>query len=629
MNYSKKNPSPQKTNPSIKNTVFMKKLVVIPAFLSFLFFLILPVVLSILLLTSCQEEIIEITQEAPEDIFSVNSEVATLMKSTATNDGSKDNIVDGSSCFNVVLPVHIFVNSLEIIVDEEEDFEIIEAIFDEFEDDHDSIEFAFPIKIILADFSEIIIENQARLEEYRNTCGGDNEPDDDIECIDFHYPISFSLFNSQNNLIDTKIVENDRDMYLFIKNITASDIVSITFPIEVILTDKTVLTLHNLDELKEAIKNAENSCDEDDDNDFGDDDFTKERLDHLLVSCPWIVHDFRRNNISLTDHYKEYAMKFYENGHVKVRARNGDQLTGTWTTRVGTNGALIKLEFETLVDFTLEWFVHDISHGKIKLFTEGGNKIILEKNCDIEIDLTKERIIQILTECYWRVTRLYIGDPAIVGAISELENNYIGTPLKFYEDGRVKLRIHGDLVEGTWEIISPQEAHGIYVLKMSFNDRPELNLHWQITVLNEELVKLKNESSEFILKRHCPDTDGDLVYVNRILNNGLWIVESLETINPNEVVVEINEFDGYLFNFMEDGAVKALEGDTILIWGSWLTFRDEGLKLGLNFGTETIFKELNHRWKINKITEDKIELIDYSASGNIERKLVMRLLQTS
>ena len=266
---------------------------------------------------------------------------------------------------------------------------------------------------------------------------------------------------------------------------------------------------------------------------------------------------------------------------------------------------------------------------KIKLFTEGGNKIILEKNCDIEIDPTKERIIEVLTECYWRIARLYLGDPEIVGTVAELENNYIGTPLKFYHDGRVKLRIHGELVEGTWEIISPQNTTGVYALKMSFNDRPELNLIWHITVLNEELVRLKNETSELIIKRHCNDTDEDLVYINRILNNGLWLVDSFKQTNPNDVLVDNDDFEGYLFDFKESGAVKVLEGDEIEIWGSWLAFRDEGLKLGLNFGTLTFFSELNHRWKIDKITEDRIELIDYSSTGSIERKLVMRLSETS
>ena len=119
-------------------------------------------------------------------------------------------------------------------------------------------------------------------------------------------------------------------------------------------------------------------------------------------------------------------MNFKEDNVVKVRKRNGDLLTGTWTTRVTDHGALIKLEFETLVDFTLEWFVYDLEPGKIKLYQEGGNKIILKKNCDI-VDITKERIANYLQECLWRIARLSIEG-------TDKENDYIGTPFKFFEN---------------------------------------------------------------------------------------------------------------------------------------------------------------------------------------------------
>ena len=52
--------------------------------------------------------------------------------------------------------------------------------------------------------------------------------------------------------------------------------------------------------------------------------------------------------------------------------------------------------------------------------------------------------------------------------------------------------------------------------------------------------------------------------------------------------------------------------------------RDDGhLKLELNFGTESPFDEFNHRWKILEISENRIELVDFSSTGNIERKLVL------
>ncbi len=81
--------------------------------------LILPLLTLVLLFSSCQDEVIEIIQDAPDEVLVADSEVATLLQKTSSNDGSKDNILDKSSCFNVALPVHIFINGLEIFIDSE------------------------------------------------------------------------------------------------------------------------------------------------------------------------------------------------------------------------------------------------------------------------------------------------------------------------------------------------------------------------------------------------------------------------------------------------------------------------------------------------------------------------------
>jgi hypothetical protein len=569
--------------------------------------LFLPVLTLVLFFASCQDEVIEIIQDAPDEVLVAESEVATLLQKTSSNDGSKDNIIDKSSCFNVVLPVHVFINGLELVIDSEEDFEVIEAIFDEFEDDDDSLDFIFPIKIVLADHTEVNIENQSQLEEYMAECSDD---DDDIECIDFVYPISFSIFNSAHNLIETKFVHNDGEMYRFVKNIRESDIVSINFPIEVSLSDGTVLNIQNMMELKHAINEAADSCDEDDDNDFGDDDFTKERLDNLLVKCPWVVHDFRRNHVSLTDHYGEYLMRFYEDGSVKLKARSGDQLTGTWTTRVSDRGALIKLEFENLVDFSLEWFVHDISNGRIKLFTDDGNLIILKKNCDIVFDNTIERVENILKECFWRITRLNIDGV-------DNDHKYLGTPIKFENEHVVKLRVNGEFVTGSWEVV---EINHNLVLLMVFEDRPELILHWTITELEEHLVKLENNNSKLILKRFCEnDEDEDVKFIKNVLNGGEWMVAAFIEGDDNKT----EDYNDYSIDFKENGGIL-VEGNGQEIKGAWFVLRDDGhLKLELNFGSQSPLDEFNHRWKILEISENRIELVEFTSTGNIERKLVL------
>jgi len=396
----------------------------------------------------------------------------------------------------------------------------------------------------------------------------------------------------------------------------AGVLVSLNFPVTMIYKDGTTIDVNSNLELARVIAEARDACDEDDDNDWNDDDFTKERLDNLLVTCPWIVHDVRRDNNSLANDYREYVMVFREDGVVKVRARNGDMLTGEWSTRVTDRGAKITLDFDSLVDFTLEWFVYEIRYGKIKLFTEGGNRIILEKNCDTVVDHTLERIENILKECLWRVARLSVDG-------NDNEADYIGTPLKFFNDGVVKIRVNGEFVSGTWDVL---EYNDVFVLQINLDGRPDLQLEWAITFLGPQMIKLESQNNQMVIKRHCPDADDDVDYINDVLNEGNWEV-ALYDDGLVHVVDPTENYFMYVVNFLESGRAKVTDPNNGITSGSWLAYRnDEGmLKLGLRF-MDAPFNELSHRWKIAEISENRIELKDYSSTGSVERKLVFERL---
>ncbi|ULC60277.1 hypothetical protein MBM09_04630 [Flaviramulus sp. BrNp1-15] len=572
---------------------------------------------ALLMFTSCQDEVIDITppDENEEVTLTASSELTSLMFYTSAKDGSADNIIDKASCTSVELPVTVIVNGLEITIDSEEDFKVIEAIFNEFEDDEDELDIVFPITIILSNHEEIVIENRDQLEELIQQCKDENEEDDDIECIDFKYPISFTVYNTDFQIIDVITVENDRELYHFIKRIKEETglLASINFPVTMVLADGSEIEVNNNIELANIIKEAKDACDEDDDNDYGDDDFTKEHLDELLMTCPWVVYEFERNEDDLNEVYRDYVMVFKEEGVVKVYARGGDILTGTWSTRVTTNGALIKLEFDTLVDFTLEWFVYDLAPGKIKLYQEGGNKIILKKNCDLALDITKERIESYLQECFWRVARLKID-----GADNEID--YIGTPLKFFPDNVVKLRVNGEFVQGTYQI-AEYNTEG-FVLQIQLEGRPNLQLEWLITFLQPELIKLENlgnRDDEMILHRHCVDVDGDLTYIDGVLITGEWEVALYQDGDENKT----ENYFMYTVDFQITGRVKITDPNFSEFSGSWLAYRNEGLYLGLYFNDYVPFDTLNHRWKIVEVTANRIELRDFSSTGEVERILVL------
>jgi len=364
-----------------------------------------------ILFTSCRTEETEFIQAPEEEVLAVNSPVATLMQRTATNDGSSDNIIDRSNCFNVQFPVTVFVNGIEVIVTTEEDLDDIEAIFDEFQDDDNDIVIQFPITIILDDFTEVVINNITELNSYSVNCNGENEDDDDIECIDFQYPITASVFNINNELIDVITITNDNELYDFIEDLNSSTIVTIDFPLIVILFDGEQVTINNLTELEIVIENAEDDCDEDDDNDWNDDDCdncTDTQIIDVLTSCTnWMVDKLERNDDDLEDNYVGYLFNFLNDGTISITS-GSNMFVGNWDASGNANSITININIPALPDFNNSWTLHEISQvtGESKVDLRlGDDRLRFESDCvDGGGSIDDSVLVQALTNGDWFVT---------------------------------------------------------------------------------------------------------------------------------------------------------------------------------------------------------------------------------
>ncbi|MHA7058164.1 hypothetical protein ACWGOQ_0013160 [Aquimarina sp. M1] len=332
---------------------------------------------AIVMTTSCRTELDEEIGAPQESTLEANSKVADLMLKMAMNDGSEDNILDGSSCFDVALPVMVYANGVEVTIDTEDDFELIEDIFDEFEDDIDELEFIFPITLIFSDFSEEIIQNDDQLEDLIDDCEIADE-DDDIECIDFLYPFSVSVFNENTELLETITFTNDRELYDFINDIDEDDIVNVSFPITLVLSDDTEIVISDLEDLEDVIEDAIDDCDE---NDSSDDDFTQVITSQLLE-----VQKYKDNQSNETNNYRGYIFDFSEDGTVAITLEDNDGddsnnviTNGTWTLRTRIDGGLnVTLDFGTeapLNKLNNEWNVKKIKDNRIMLDEREGEGI--------------------------------------------------------------------------------------------------------------------------------------------------------------------------------------------------------------------------------------------------------------
>src|SRR5690606_36350378 len=327
-------------------------------------FFLMATILSALTFTSCRTESTEFIQEPADETLQPGSQTAALMQQVSLNDGSVDNIIYPANCFNFQLPVTVIVNGTELTINTYDDLDDIEDLFEE--DGDDEVNIQFPVTIILADFTEITINSYDELDDFDDDCNDENEIDDDIECLDFIYPITASLFNTVTESISTVTIESDQQMHNFIDDLDDDDfdnvIVTINFPISLFIYDGTQLTISNFNELVAAINTYGDECDEDDDYDFDDDcdSCTTNQVDDLLTACSdWRVDELERDDNDLDELYSDYVFNFLSNGTVEVQ-NSEDTFSGTWSTSGSGNSIILTINIPDLPDFNAGWNVHEI-----------------------------------------------------------------------------------------------------------------------------------------------------------------------------------------------------------------------------------------------------------------------------
>lgn len=323
---------------------------------------------TVLMFTSCRKEEMEFIETPPEDVLQPNSTLANLMLRTATNDGSNDNILDFANCFNIKFPIAVSANSINLQINNEDDYYLVESIFDEDYTDINNLDITFPITIVNSDFSEDTINSMSELIANANNCNGENIADNDIECIDFVYPFSASKFNTNNQLISTDTFTNDKELYNFIETIDINDITSIDFPISVQLSDSSLLEVNSLSELESTITNEQNACDEDDDYDYDDDDCddcTQELLENFLTGCQdWYTDKVRQDDVNYNDIYDGYDFNFSTDGTVTA-FWNMTSASGTWSTAGTGNNMSLLINIPALQFCNNNWELQEINTSSL------------------------------------------------------------------------------------------------------------------------------------------------------------------------------------------------------------------------------------------------------------------------
>lgn len=220
---------------------------------------------------SCQND------STGSDKLSKNSALTTMLM-RATHGGST---VAGRSgdddlpCFTVNLPVDLTVNGAVVTVSDMANYgTVLNALHhsgdDEGDDDNgNTYNFVYPITITLADGTTQIIASGDELQTAIHSCSDDI---DDIDCLDVHFPITFT-FTDAANVTTTITLNDDDEAYTFLATLGGSETFVISYPLTITDSTGATVVVNSNEELLAALQAADDDCghhDGDDDN-GGDD----------------------------------------------------------------------------------------------------------------------------------------------------------------------------------------------------------------------------------------------------------------------------------------------------------------------------------------------------------------------
>ncbi|MEM6864249.1 MAG: hypothetical protein AAF575_03670, partial [Bacteroidota bacterium] len=341
--------------------------------------------------------------------------------------------------------------------------------------------------------------------------------------------------------------------------------------------------------------------------DFNDDDFTEERLQELLIECPWEIREVLRMATDQTGQYENNTLTFSEGGVVLYQNVMGSMLTGEWSTRVTDDGIALNLVFDGLMDFTLEWIVYDIGDHKIKLYSDEGNRIVLRQHCPDDDDngddsTSVDGLRQVLKQCEWIIKK-------VENQGEELER-LLGFEFNFLPGEAVTLSDGISTIQGTWEVGMNNDQ--VLSLLITMGDEPGVSFDWPLRELDDRRLKFGIESIDYelVLVKVCNDSgdDNNVTEARNTILGGGWNVTSY-TKNGMDMTDNYNDMD---FNFSMMHQAEVSINDEPIAAGLWRILKeddDDTLKFYLNLEENATLSELTEDWYVVSVGASKIELV--------------------
>lgn len=312
--------------------------------------------------SSCQKESESQFQSAQN--LTKTSLLTTFMGRVSQSPTAKDNILDGTSCFAVVLPVSLTVNSITVAVNDISQYETVREIKNAYANDDDLVNFSFPIRLRFPNFQEIVVTNQQEYNTVFANCGA-NVIFDEIPCIDFNYPVVLNSYNSATQTPNTITISSNSHLYNFLEGLTSNEFYNIVYPLSMTLSNGKSVVFNSNGALQAGIENVIDDCDDDPAADL--------LLSEVIVSGSWKISRFIDGVEDETSDYQDYVFTFSANGN-SLAVRNATSHSGNWASYLESDYSILELSFigDTLEEIEDDWRVIEFSETLIELSNESG-----------------------------------------------------------------------------------------------------------------------------------------------------------------------------------------------------------------------------------------------------------------
>lgn len=313
--------------------------------------------IAALVFFSCQSEMDE--QNYNNHTVTKTSPLTSYLQRVAMVKTVQDNVIDGSSYCTIKLPYTVTVNNETIAINTTADYQKVIDNINANTTDADIVEIGFPVTMVYYNYIEKLIPNQSDFDaliDYWNLY-----PDllYKINGLNINYPISINIYNSYNQQASSVSITSDQTFFDFIKNLNASQYISLRYPISVTDYNNQTKSITNNLEFENAIKYAMDNCSE---NNTVLLDFTE-----TITKGSWkMAYVFKDSD--KTSLYNGYVFVF-KNDKSVVATKDGISETGQWDMQNGYGTKEFKISFgsDLLHKLDCSWKLFEFNNSILRL----------------------------------------------------------------------------------------------------------------------------------------------------------------------------------------------------------------------------------------------------------------------